>query len=75
MDVQMDTQNIIVFLIVAAAGLYVGSLVWKKLKALGGKAACARNCGCEAVQPAAKNNLLNIQKATTKKNLVYPPTK
>lgn len=42
----MDSQSIVVGLIVLAAVGYVGSLLWKRIRAFLPKKACSEDCGC-----------------------------
>lgn len=47
----MDAQNIVVALIVIGALAYVGSLLWKKLRAfkpIKKGEACEADCGCDS---------------------------
>lgn len=48
----MDGQQIIVFLIIAAASVYLGRYVWQSVRALvSGKEGCATGCGKCAYAP------------------------
>lgn len=44
----MDAQGIILVLIVASAALYIGSMLWKKIRSFSGKKGCDTDCGCSA---------------------------
>lgn len=43
----MDIQIIIVMIIVFAALVYVGRMIWRKAKSASKHSACASDCGCE----------------------------
>lgn len=54
----MDTQSIVVGLVILAAFVYAGSIFLRKTRAFSlSKAACADDCGCsaEAKPPKAAN--------------------
>ncbi len=42
----MDAQNIIVAVIIIAAALYVGQILWRKIKGFSAKSSCEADCGC-----------------------------
>ncbi|MGI8786365.1 MAG: FeoB-associated Cys-rich membrane protein [Pyrinomonadaceae bacterium] len=53
----MDVQIIIVAVIVLAACLYVGQMIWRKTKSFSSKSSCGSDCGCEGKQ---KNKIANV---------------
>ena len=45
----MNFQNIIVAIIILAALVYVGTMLWNKMKSFAPKdSSCGADCGCEA---------------------------
>jgi hypothetical protein len=42
----MEIQNIITGFIVLFASLYVGKIVWQKVKSFSPKQSCGSDCGC-----------------------------
>jgi hypothetical protein len=44
----MDIQTIIVAIIIFAATLYVGQIIWRKAKSAAKNSSCAADCGCDS---------------------------
>jgi len=44
----MNTQAIIVAVIVLAALAYVGQIIWRKTKSFSSKSGCGSDCGCSS---------------------------
>jgi len=50
----MDTQTIIVSVIILAAVIYVGLMIWRKVKSFSPKGVCGSGCGCESGSKTSK---------------------
>jgi hypothetical protein len=44
----MDIQTVIVAIIIFAAAVYVGQIIWRKAKSASKNSSCATDCGCDS---------------------------
>jgi uncharacterized protein YxeA len=44
----MDIQVIIVMIIILAATVYVGLMIWRKAQSAAKNSSCAADCGCDS---------------------------
>ena len=58
----MDIQSLIVGIIILAACIYVGRIIYRKLKSTVSKNSCGSNCGCDTTGSVKKKSFAQINK-------------